>query len=238
MAPRSVEVARRAARLDDPAEGLAAVRGLRREVESLEVEQVRHALDQGWSWRRVAEALGVSKQAAHKKHAAGPPQAGAPQVEGRQRLVITGQARRAVEYAREEARLLGHPAVEPAHLLLGLLRSGDGAARTALEAAALDLDSTRRDARTMRPASPAEDPAAASGRVPVSPRARGAFEQALREAVARGDEHLGMEHILLALLRDSESGAPATLGRLGVAPRRLGRLLERAIAEGAASAPG
>lgn len=228
MAERGVEAARRAARLGDPAQGLAAVTALRREVEALEVEQVRHALGAGWSWRRIAEALGVSKQAAHKKHAARPPTTIAPVAEG-QRLVITGQARRAVEYAREEARRLEHPAVEPAHLLLGLLRSSNGATATALREAGIDLDSTRRDVQTMRPVGPADGAEPAPARLPVSPGARGAFEQALREAVGRGDGHLGLEHMMLALLRDSESGAVETLGRLGVPPRRLHRMLERAI---------
>lgn len=60
---------------------------------------------------------------------------------------------------------------------------------------------------------------------------------ALSEAVSRGDGHLGMEHVLLALLRDSESGAVETLGRLGVPPRQLHRMLERAIADAAGQSP-
>ncbi len=231
-------MAKRAASLGDPGGGLAAVSALRREVETLEVEQVRLALDKGWSWRQIAEALGVSKQAAHRKHAARPPRAIEPAGE-RQRLVITGQARRAVEYARDEARQLNHSTVEPAHLLLGLLRSGDGAVGSALREAGIDLDSTRRDARAARPASAADaGPGAARTRLPISPRARQAFEQALREAVARGDDHLGMEHVLLALVRNSEGGAVETLGRLGVAPRRLQRLLERAIVKASERSPG
>ncbi len=171
----------------------------------------------------------MSKQAAHKKHASRPPKGVAPVGDG-QRLVITGQARRAVEYAREEARKLEHPAVEPVHLLLGLLRSGDGPARNALREAGLDLDATRREIQAVPPAGANDGAESTPGaRLPVSPRARGAFEQALREAVSRGDGHLGMEHIMLALLRDSESGAVETLGRLGVPPRQLGRTLERAI---------
>lgn len=52
----------------DPAVGLRAVAALRRLVEQLEDLQVENARRQGWSWSEVAAALGVSKQAVHKKH--------------------------------------------------------------------------------------------------------------------------------------------------------------------------
>lgn len=53
----------------DPREGLEAVVALRRLLEALEAAQVENAILAGWSWARVAEVLGVSKQAVHKKHA-------------------------------------------------------------------------------------------------------------------------------------------------------------------------
>ncbi|WP_432492245.1 helix-turn-helix domain-containing protein [Kineococcus auxinigenes] len=52
----------------DPAVGLRAVAALRRLVEQLEHLQVQRARDLGWSWADIAGALGVSKQAAHRKH--------------------------------------------------------------------------------------------------------------------------------------------------------------------------
>jgi DNA-directed RNA polymerase specialized sigma24 family protein len=53
----------------DPREGLEAVVALRRMLEALEAAQVENAYVAGWSWARIAEVLGVSKQAVHKKHA-------------------------------------------------------------------------------------------------------------------------------------------------------------------------
>jgi hypothetical protein len=53
----------------DPATGLAAVAALRRLLEELEALQVRNARAQGWSWQVIADALGVKRQSAHKKHA-------------------------------------------------------------------------------------------------------------------------------------------------------------------------
>lgn len=56
---------------DDPAEALAAVVSLRRLAEQLERAAVARAIAEGWTWQQVAEALGVTRQAAHKRHAHG-----------------------------------------------------------------------------------------------------------------------------------------------------------------------
>ncbi len=197
----------------------------------LEVEHVRRALAAGWTWQRIATALGVSKQAAHRKHAARSPRLSKPSADQRQRLVITGQARRTVEQARAEAQDLGHPAVEPQHLLLGLI-SHQSVASGALRRAKVALEAARREVRELYAAdAPTDPPLPRGGRVPVSPEARACFEQSLREAVGRGDGHLGPEHLLLALLGDREGSAMQVLGRLGVPIGRLSSALERAVAE-------
>ena len=54
---------------EDPREGLEAVVALRRMLEALEAAQVENAFIAGWSWAEIAEVLGVSKQAVHKRHA-------------------------------------------------------------------------------------------------------------------------------------------------------------------------
>ncbi|GAA3797806.1 sigma factor-like helix-turn-helix DNA-binding protein [Sphaerisporangium flaviroseum] len=53
----------------DPATGLAAVAALRRLIEELEAVHVGNARAQGWSWEAIADALGVKRQTAHRKHA-------------------------------------------------------------------------------------------------------------------------------------------------------------------------
>ena len=53
----------------DPADGLAAVVAMRRLADRLENAEVERALRDGWTWSLVAEALGVTRQAVHKKHA-------------------------------------------------------------------------------------------------------------------------------------------------------------------------
>lgn len=57
-----------AASTRDPAIGLPAVASLRRLTESLEALHVANARALGWSWRQIAEALGVTKQTVHRKY--------------------------------------------------------------------------------------------------------------------------------------------------------------------------
>lgn len=54
---------------DDPEEALAAVLAVRRAADRLELAAVAQAVEQGWTWAEVAEALGVTRQAAHKRFA-------------------------------------------------------------------------------------------------------------------------------------------------------------------------
>ena len=53
---------------DDPREGLRAVRSLRALADRLETLHVRHARERGWSWQEIADALGVTRQAVHKRY--------------------------------------------------------------------------------------------------------------------------------------------------------------------------
>jgi DNA-directed RNA polymerase specialized sigma24 family protein len=60
-----------AASSKDPTVGLTAVRSLRVLVERLESLQVTNAREQGWTWEQIAQRLGVTRQAVHKKYAGG-----------------------------------------------------------------------------------------------------------------------------------------------------------------------
>jgi len=54
---------------EKPEEALAAVVALRLMADRLERQTVKKAIAQGWTWAQIAEALGVTRQAAHKRHA-------------------------------------------------------------------------------------------------------------------------------------------------------------------------
>jgi hypothetical protein len=204
---------------DDPKQGLDAVKRLRGRLEELEARHVDAAIDAGLTWSQVAGALGVSKQAAHKKHAQRIAAARAPEPEATAPFVVRGDARRAVRLAREEARAVGDAELGPRHLLLGLLRGGSGRAAEVLAETGLELEPGR---EALGPRE--QDPPA--GPVPISAEARSVFEDSLRDAVARGDDHLGAEHLLRVLLRDEAGPGAAFLRGLGVDPAEVVRLLD------------
>ena len=207
------ELTTKAVRLEAPEDALGALAALRSRLADLEALHVRNARESGVSWRRLGELLGVSKQALHKRYAAQVQPHAAPLFafdRARAKIIISGRARRAVRFARQEARAWGHRPAGTGHLLLGLLRDADTAPARALRSLGLTLD----EARTAvdRAVAPTRrrgaEPEEAS--VPVSRAARRALEQSLHEALRLGDGYLGPEHILLALLRD-EGGVAVIL---------------------------
>lgn len=193
---------------------------LQHEVESARSDYhhaIRRLHAAGGSMREIAEELGLSHQRIHqivdelsgpvppmrrvvrRKHLRGPFQR------------FTSRARDVVAHAQREAKELGHDAVGTEHLLLGLL-AAEGAAAKALAAAGIEADAVRALAGTGD---------AEPGRPGFSRHAKRALEAALREAIARGDRHIGDEHILLALAREEDG----ILSRLGVDPDELERAL-------------
>jgi hypothetical protein len=205
--PSVVELARRAADPGDPRLALGAVADLRRRLEELEDYHVETALGRGASWSEIGAALGISKQAAHKRFAA--------RVVGRAdrpgaRMTVTGTARLAVRLGRAEAARAGVGILAPEHLLLGLLRLSDGNVGRVLAEAGLTLPAARSTlaARGGEPLAPRD--------VVISRRTRGVLERALEEAVLLGDDELGDIHVLLAVLR--AGGVRRALEQLGVQP--------------------
>lgn len=69
LTPMNVTELAEAAGDTDPGAGLAAVAALRGLLEELEAVHVTNARAQGWSWEQIADALGVRRQSAHRKHA-------------------------------------------------------------------------------------------------------------------------------------------------------------------------
>lgn len=225
------QLARDTVQIADPETALRALGALRTELDQMEPELVQRALQSGSSWSQIARALGVSKQAAHRKHrhlADGDLDSAA----GRHRILVTGEARQTIALSREEARRIGAPALATEHILLGILRSRDSLAAKALQASGItyaDAVEVLRSTLTGVPAA-SEDASAETGEPQVSPHARRIMESSLREALKRGDGFIGVEHLLLALLSDSRNGAVQTLETLGVTTRQLRRQLDLAWA--------
>src|SRR5947209_11484851 len=127
-APRATieQLARETVQIVDPQTALRALTALRRELDATEPEIVRQALHGGSSWSQIALALGITKQAAHRKYRHLFELADGDGID--QRLRVTEEARRAIQFAREEAKRLDQPAVATEHILLGILRCDGSAA--------------------------------------------------------------------------------------------------------------
>jgi hypothetical protein len=228
-------LAARAIAAADPRDRLKAISTLREELDELELDAVRGAINGGSSWSQVADALGISKQSAHRRHSKriaepAPPPRHPPEPSGSDRVVVTAQARRAVRAARAAARALDHVSVDPGHLLLGVMTDTDGPAATALSAIGVEFEAARDAvARLGLPVTPAGAPA--KRRVPISDAARIALEHSLLEAQRLGHSHLGVEHLLLALLRDEEGGAVRALAEVGISADDLERCLGKVLKE-------
>jgi hypothetical protein len=225
---RPLELAQRAARLEDPEEGLKAVAALRPHLDSLEEQHVTNALRRGRTWTDIARLLGVSRQAVHKRYSA---RLRGNETSEPRKARARDQVRETIYVARQEAAAMEHGSVGPEHLLLALLRDDRGPAVRALEAAGLSYSAARRQVRRLYGQPDLDGDGLESGELaPVSARAQEALQQAVREASARGDRSLGVEHVLLGLLRDAHGGAVGVLGALGVVPIDVEEAVEAALA--------
>jgi Clp amino terminal domain, pathogenicity island component len=214
----------------DPVRRLAALSELRRELDALESELAAQAIGAGMSWREVGDAIGVSKQAAHRRHRDGV--ANVRRGRGDSELTagnikVSIPARRAVQLARREAVRLGGEEVDTEHLLLGILQCGDGQAVPLLHGLGVTVE-TARDAvqpateetlEAARRAYSNSDPAIASRL--VSPVARRILERVLTQAAGRGSSELSALDLLRGVVTLDGSGAARTLSRLGVRPARI-----------------
>jgi hypothetical protein len=202
----------------DPDEGLRAIAALRRALDEVEAAHVSTAVRRGWSWARVGEALGVSRQAAHRKHARRP--LAPPAQEDTAKLIVSPESRLVVLMARGEAAGRMDDVVKTHHLLLGLLHHGEGRAAEALCEVGVTLQSARLQADLFFPTRMVES---IPSKLPLSVETREALEQAIREMARCGDRTLCSDHLLLALLRDPECDAVRLLAGLGVSTEAVER---------------
>lgn len=222
------QLAREAAQIDDPETALRALTALRHELDATEPEIVLRALQAGASWSQIARGLGISKQAAHRKYRH-------LFVQGEERIAVSEEARECIQFAREEAKHLAQPAVATEHILLGILRCEGSPALAALNAEGVTLEAARGCLQTTMPGLPPSALDQPAEEYAVSAHARRIVDGSRREARERGEESIGVEDLLLALLTDSRNGAVQTLEELRTTPERIRRRLERS--RGTAATP-
>jgi ATP-dependent Clp protease ATP-binding subunit ClpC len=125
---------------------------------------------------------------------------------------LTEHARRVLVQAQEEARRLEHDYVGTEHLLLGLLREEEGRGARALASLGVTFESARQQAVRIVSAREKDSP----GQMPFTSPAKKSLELALHEALDLGHDYIGTEHLLLGLVRRSESGASRVLRDLDI----------------------
>ena len=132
---------------------------------------------------------------------------------------FTDGARRAVVLAQDEARRLNHSYIGTEHLLLGVLREGQGVAATALNVLGVSLDGIRQRVEETIGRG-ANKPCA---HLAFTPSAKQAVERSLQEAVHLEHNRIGTEHILLGPLRQDGDTAIQILVALGTDADRVRR---------------
>jgi ATP-dependent Clp protease ATP-binding subunit ClpC len=148
---------------------------------------------------------------------------------------FTESARRVVVLAQEEARMLDHNYIGTEHLLLGLIREGEGVAARVIESMGLTLEAAREqvEATVGRGSEPP------SGHIPFTSRAKKVLELSLREALELNSSYIGTEHLLLGLMREGDGVGAQILERLaGPLPAVRGTVIELAGSEPGPGGPG
>jgi ATP-dependent Clp protease ATP-binding subunit ClpC len=125
---------------------------------------------------------------------------------------FTDRARRVLVYAQEEARDLDHAFIGTEHILLGLIREGDGVAAKALDALAIPYDVVREKVSELTEFARNSS----SNSPPFTPRAKKVMELSLREALQLRHSYIGTEHLLLGIVRQDDGAAVRILKDLGV----------------------
>ena len=126
---------------------------------------------------------------------------------------FTERARKVIILAKEEAKRFNHDYIGTEHILLGLIREGEGVASAVLQNMGLSLDKIRLEIEKLVQAGPAT---VVSGDIPFTPRAKRVVELSMEEARGLGHNYIGTEHLLLGLLREGEGVAAQVLLSLGL----------------------
>src|SRR5208283_3944149 len=126
---------------------------------------------------------------------------------------FTPRAQQVLALARKEADRFNHNFVGTEHLLLGLIKLGQGVAVNVLQKLGLDLDTVRMEVEKQVGTGPDQK---MIGNIPYTPRVKKVLALAAKEAKALNHTYVGTEHILLGLLREGDGVAARVLKNLDV----------------------
>ncbi len=126
---------------------------------------------------------------------------------------FTPRAQQVLALARKEADRFNHNFVGTEHLLLGLIKLGQGVAVNVLQKMGLDLETVRQEVEKQSKAGPDQKQV---GNIPYTPRVKKVLALASKEAKALNHTYVGTEHILLGLLREGDGVAAKVLKELDI----------------------
>ena len=147
---------------------------------------------------------------------------------------FTERARKVLSLAQEEAQRFNHNYIGTEHLLLGLVREGDGVAAKVLMHLGVELDKARSAVEFII----GRGDRIVLGEVGLTPRAKKVIELAVDEARRLNHHYVGTEHLLLGLIREGEGIAAGVLESLGVNLEKVRRATIEVLSGGAVGAPG
>ncbi len=130
---------------------------------------------------------------------------------------FTERARKVMQLAQEEAQRLHHNYIGTEHLLLGLLREGEGVVWHVLTHQGMDLEQARQAVEGIV----GLGDHLLSGEIGLTPRAKHVVELAVDEAYRLHHQYIGTEHLLLGLLREGEGIGAGVLERFGLSLREV-----------------
>ncbi len=147
---------------------------------------------------------------------------------------FTERARKVLTLAQEEAQRFNHNYIGTEHILLGLVREGDGVAAKVLSNLGVELDRVRSAVEFII----GRGERAVTGEIGLTPRAKRVIELAVDEARRLNHNYIGTEHLLLGLLREGEGVAAGVLESLGVSLEKVRTETVRLLSQSTPQASG
>ncbi len=144
--------------------------------------------------------------------------------------MFTDRVKKVMQIAREESVRLGNDYVGTEHLLLGLIKEGDGVAVAVMRSMGVDLEELT--ANIEKAITSTGGMMTIGQMLPFTPRAKKVLEMAANEARTMSHKYIGTEHLLLALMKDAESAAANALAAAGLDYERVKEEINRVLRGG------
>jgi ATP-dependent Clp protease ATP-binding subunit ClpC len=126
---------------------------------------------------------------------------------------FTDRAKKVMNFARQEAQRFNHEYLGTEHILLGLIKEGDGVAAHVLKNMGIDMTKIRMEIEKIVKTGPSM---VTMGQLPFTQMAKKVLELSMEEASSLSHNYIGTEHLLLGLIKENEGIAAQVLTNLGV----------------------